>query len=126
MEFNDAPALTQADVGLASGAGTDVAMESADIVLMRSGPYDIVCAMELSRATLRKMHQNLWWAAGYKCAGVSAGRRRALPATAQPRDRRAFDVGKLSDRGGQRATASMGEALDPFKLIECSAICELA
>jgi Cu2+-exporting ATPase len=62
---NDAPALTQSDVGFAIGAGTDVAMESADVVLMKSDPYDVVGAIALSRATLRKMRQNLFWAVAY-------------------------------------------------------------
>jgi len=67
---NDAPALTQADVGIAIGAGTDVAIESADIILVRSDPRDVTTIIELSRATYRKMIQNLWWATGYNSFAI--------------------------------------------------------
>jgi len=67
---NDAPALAQADLGIAIGAGTDVAIETADIVLMRSDPFDVATAITIGRATLRKERQNLGWAVGYNSIAI--------------------------------------------------------
>lgn len=76
---NDAPSLARADIGVAIGAGTDVAIESADVILVRSNPQDILSFLNLAKATNRKMLENLWWGAGYNivaiplAAGILAG-----------------------------------------------------
>ncbi|RJR15032.1 heavy metal translocating P-type ATPase [Candidatus Microgenomates bacterium] len=70
--INDAPALTQADVGVAIGAGTEVAVESGDIVLTRSNPQDVVALLVLARKVYTKMMQNLWWALGYNVVAIPA------------------------------------------------------
>jgi Cu2+-exporting ATPase len=67
---NDAPALAEADLGIAIGAGTDVAIETADVVLMRSDPLDVPTALVIGRGTLRKMRQNLAWAVGYNAVAL--------------------------------------------------------
>jgi Cu2+-exporting ATPase len=67
---NDAPALVASDLGIAIGAGTDVAIESADVVLVRSDPRDVSAILDLSRATFRKMVQNLLWATGYNIVAI--------------------------------------------------------
>lgn len=67
---NDAPALATADLGIAVGAGTDVAIETADVILVRSNPEDVVSILQLSKVTYHKMIQNLWWATGYNIVAI--------------------------------------------------------
>jgi len=108
--INDAPALTQADVGFAIGAGTDVAMESAQVILMKSDPYDVVGAIELSRATLRKMHQNLWWAVGYNVIAFPLAAGVFYPFTLKP------EVAALSMSGSSALVAINALLLKRTKL----------
>jgi Cu2+-exporting ATPase len=103
---NDAPALAQADLGIAIGAGTDVAIETADVVLMHSNPLDVPTALAIGRGTLRKMRQNLGWAIGYNtialpiAAGIFAPAFGLVLAAVGPGGLAALAAGDCSAHGG--------------------------
>ena len=110
---NDAPALATADLGIAIGAGTDVAIDTADVVLMRSDPLDVPVALRIGKGTLRKMRQNLGWAIGYNAialpiaAGVFAP---AFGLVLRPEIAALSMSGSIADRRGQRPAAQAAEA----------------
>jgi Cu2+-exporting ATPase len=109
---NDAPALAQADLGIAIGAGTDVAVETADAVLMRSDPLDVATAITISRGTVRKMRQNLAWAVGYNSLAlpIAAGVFEPLGFTLRP------EVAAISMSGSSVIVALNAVALKRLSL----------
>jgi P-type Cu2+ transporter len=113
---NDAPALIRADIGIAIGSGTDVAIESAGIILVRSSPLDVVKIFDLSRASYRKMVQNLVWATGYNIVALplAAGILAPIGIVLSPAVGASSDVAQYNHRGNQRSifTPSSAGRLD--------------
>ena len=109
---NDAPALAQADVGAAIGTGTDVAVETADVVLMRSDPLDVATTIAIGRGTRRKMRQNLAWAIGYNSIAlpIAAGALEPLGFTLNPA------IGALAMSGSSVIVALNAVALRGLRL----------
>ncbi len=114
---NDAPALAQADLGIAIGAGTDVAVETADVVLMRSDPLDVSGAIAISRGTVRKMRQNLAWAVGYNSLAlpIAAGVFAPIGFTLRP------EIGAISMSGSSVLVALNALALKRLRLPDAEA-----